>query len=108
MEKNDVLETEITGLTADGEGIGHSGDGMAFFVKGALPGDTVRAGVTALKKTFGYARLIEVLKPSKDRVVPVCPVAGKCGGCSVMPLSYEAQCRVKSDIVREDLIRLGG
>lgn len=108
MEKNDIFTTEITGLTADGEGIGHSGDGMAFFVKGALPGDTVKAGVTALKKTYGYSRLIEIIEPSADRVAPVCPVAGQCGGCSVMPLSYEAQCRVKSDIVREDLIRLGG
>lgn len=108
MEKNELFTTEITGLSADGEGIGHSGDGMAFFVKGALPGDRVKAAVTALKKTYGYARLVEVLTPSPDRVVPVCPVAGKCGGCSVMPLSYEAQCRVKSDIVREDLIRLGG
>ena len=108
MEKNELFTTEITGLSADGEGIGHSGDGMAFFVKGALPGDRVKAAVTALKKTYGYARLVEVLTPSPDRVAPVCPVAGKCGGCSIMPLSYEAQCRVKSDVVREDLIRLGG
>lgn len=108
MEKNELFTTEITGLSADGEGIGHSGDGMAFFVKGALPGDRVKAAVTALKKTYGYARLVEVLTPSPDRVAPVCPVAGKCGGCSIMPLSYEVQCRVKSDVVREDLIRLGG
>ena len=108
LKKNDTFETAITGLSSDGEGIGHSGDGMTFFVKGALPGDRVKAAVTALKKTYGYARLVSVEVPSKDRVIPVCPVAGKCGGCSVMPLSYRAQCAVKSDVVRQDLVRIGG
>lgn len=108
MKKNESFETAITGLSSDGEGIGHSGDGMTFFIKGALPGDRVTAAVTALKKTYGFARLVSVDVPSPDRVTPVCPVAGKCGGCSIMPLSYGAQCAVKTDVVREDLVRIGG
>ncbi len=107
MKKNDQITLEITGLGKDGEGVGRY-EGMAFFVPGALPGDTITAGITKLKKTYGYARIIEILTPSVDRVTPPCPVASQCGGCQIMNLSYSAQLVMKQELVRDDLIRLGG
>lgn len=107
MKKNDEFELEITGIGKDGEGIGHF-DGMTFFVPGALPGDTIRAAVTKLKKTYGYARVLSILSPSPDRVEPPCPVSARCGGCSLMNLSYKAQLRMKEDTVEDDLVRIGG
>ena len=94
MKKNDQITLEITGLGKDGEGVGRY-EGMAFFVPGALPGDPITAGITKLKKTYGYARIIEILTPSVDRVTPPCPVASQCGGCQIMNLSYPAQLQAK-------------
>ena len=108
MKKNDIFETTITALTNDGEGIGHSGDGMAFFIKGALPGDVVRCGVTKMKKTYGYGRIIEILSPSKDRITPDCPVFGRCGGCLFRDYDYSAELLFKEKTVRDALERIGG
>lgn len=107
MEKNDEIELDITGLGSGGEGVGHF-DGMAIFVNGGLPGDRVLAGITRVKKTYAYARIIEIITPSEDRVTPPCPVADRCGGCQLQSLSYPAQLRYKQDKVRDDLLRIGG
>jgi 23S rRNA (uracil1939-C5)-methyltransferase len=107
MKKNDVFEVEITGLGKDGEGIGHF-EGMTFFIPGALPGDVIRAAVTKLKKTYGYARVEGIVRPSPDRVEPACPVSVRCGGCSLMNFSYKAQLRMKEELVEDDLVRIGG
>ncbi len=108
MKKNDVFTTEINALTNEGEGIGHSDDGMAFFIKGALPGDVVRCGVTKVKRTYGYARLIEVLTPSKDRITPDCPIFGRCGGCVFRNYDYNAELEFKQKLVRDAIERIGG
>jgi 23S rRNA (uracil1939-C5)-methyltransferase len=107
MKKNDTFQLQITDLGTGGEGIGKQ-EGMTFFVKGALPGDLIEAGVTKLKKTYGYARIVRILEPSEDRVEPICPVAGKCGGCQMMQMDYRAQLRFKERKVAQDLIRIGG
>ena len=92
MNKNDVFETEIVDMTTDGEGIGHA-RGMTFFIKGAVTGDVILAGVTKLKKTYGYARIVRILKPSPDRVDAPCPIARRCGGCNLQQVNYKAQLR---------------
>ncbi len=107
MKKNDIFETEIRDLSDEGAGSG-SNEGMTFFIPGALPGDHIKAGVTKLKKSFGYARLVSVIEPSPDRIEARCPVAGRCGGCQIMHLSDEAQLKVKERRVRGAIERIGG
>lgn len=107
MKKNDTFEIEIEDVSVNGEGIGHF-DGMTFFVKGAIPGDRALCGVTKLKKKYGFARVIEILEPSKDRVTPKCDMAGRCGGCQIMQMDYKAQLSMKEHLVREKLLRIGG
>ena len=91
MKKNDLIELEIVDMGADGSGIGKADGEMTFFVKDALVGDKIRANITKLKKTYGYARLTELLEPSPDRIEPRCPVHRQCGGCQIQELSYEKQ-----------------
>ena len=79
----------------DGAGIGKA-DGMTFFVKDAVIGDVVRAKIIKLKKTYGYARLMELLEASPDRVEPKCPYYRQCGGCQIQALSYENSWSSKS------------
>ena len=107
MQKNDLIELTIEDMSVDGEGIGKY-DGMAFFVKDAIVGDKIRARVTKLKKTYGYARVEEILEPSKDRCEPRCALHKRCGGCQVQAMDYQAQLAFKEKKVRNNLIRLGG
>jgi 23S rRNA (uracil1939-C5)-methyltransferase len=107
IKKNDQFDIFIEDMTEEGEGVGKV-DGFTLFVKGAVIGDQARVKVMKTKKTYGYARLMEVLVPSPDRVEPVCPVAGPCGGCQLQALSYERQLAFKEEKVRNQLKRIGG
>lgn len=106
MNKNDLIELSIEDMSDEGLGIGHAG-GMAFFLKDTVVGDRVRARITALKKSYGFARAEEILKPSAERVQARCPAARRCGGCQLQEMSYEAQLRLKENKVRSNLRRLG-
>lgn len=115
MKKNDLIELEIVDLGADGAGIGKWTDpsgtaehAMTFFVKDALVGDKIRAKITKLKKTYGYARLTELIEPSCDRIEPKCPIHRQCGGCQIQALSYEKQLAYKQNKIRNHLARIGG
>ncbi|MCR5249083.1 MAG: 23S rRNA (uracil(1939)-C(5))-methyltransferase RlmD [Lachnospiraceae bacterium] len=106
-QKNEVIKLQITDLGSDGEGIGKI-DGFPFFVKGAVPGDEIEAIVMKVKKNLAYARLSRIIKASPDRADAPCPHFGKCGGCRLMHLSYEAQLRHKEEKVHNALVRIGG
>ena len=105
--KNQILDVEITDISDNGEGIGKV-DGYTLFVKDALIGDKVRARLTKVKKNYSFARLEEIITPSKDRVEPPCKYYRQCGGCQIQAMSYEAQLKFKSDKVENDLVRIGG
>lgn len=107
MQKNDLIELIIEDMSVDGEGIGKY-EGMAFFVKDAIVGDKIRARVTKLKRTYGYARVDEILEPSVDRTEPRCALHKRCGGCQIQAMDYKAQLAFKEKKVRNNLIRLGG
>ncbi|MBQ7863382.1 MAG: 23S rRNA (uracil(1939)-C(5))-methyltransferase RlmD, partial [Lachnospiraceae bacterium] len=107
MTKNQIVTITIEDIGNDGEGIGKY-EGYTLFVKGALPGDVAKVKVLKAKKTYGYAKVEELLAPSPDRVTPNCPVAGRCGGCQLQHLSYERQLIFKADKVKNCLLRIGG
>ena len=107
MKKDDLIELTIEDLGVDGEGIGKV-DGMAIFVKDAVPGDRVQAKVMKMKKSYGYARLMQVLDPSPERMEPRCAFARQCGGCQLQAMTYEAQLDFKAKKVWNHLIRIGG
>ncbi len=107
LEKNQEYEITIEDMGNEGEGIGHI-DGMAVFVKDAVVGDVARIKIIKAKKNYAYGRLMELVKPSAFRVEPICPLARKCGGCSIMQVSYEKQLEWKQDKVMNCLKRIGG
>lgn len=107
ITKNDELILKIEDMGVDGEGIGKA-EGMTFFVKDALIGDRVRVKVMKMKKTYGYARLMEVLEPSSDRAEPRCAFHRQCGGCQIQALSYEKQLEFKQKKIENNLKRIGG
>lgn len=107
MNKNDEVTVTIEDMGEGGEGIGHA-DGLTLFVKDAVIGDTVLAGITKVKKTCCYARTIKVITPSEYRIQPVCKSSRACGGCQLQALSYEAQLEFKRKKVEACFERIGG
>ena len=105
--KNQEIVLEITDMGNEGEGIGKM-DGYPFFIKDAIPGDVIRAGVMKAKASYGYARVIEILTPSENRTEPKCPVAKTCGGCQIQHMQYTAQLAFKQDKVANCIQRIGG
>jgi len=94
---------------------GHGGfcvarhEGRAVFVRHALPGERVIAEVTEgrAKDSFWRADAVQVLEASEDRVEAPCVYAGPglCGGCDWQHASYEAQLRIKGEVVADQLRR---
>ncbi len=106
-KKNELVTIEITDMGSGGEGIGRA-DGFTLFVKGAVVGDVIEAKVLKAKKTYGYAKIETIVRPSEYRMEPVCPVAGRCGGCQLQSMSYAAQLSWKERKVKGCLERIGG
>jgi 23S rRNA (uracil1939-C5)-methyltransferase len=103
----DDLQLSIEKLIYGGEGLAHA-DGNTVFVPFVLPGEQVRASVRTRKKKLIHANLVEVEKASPSRIQPQCPHFRVCGGCDYQHIESAEQVRLKKEILRETLSRLGG
>jgi 23S rRNA (uracil1939-C5)-methyltransferase len=106
VRTGEELELQIDSLAYGGSGVGRL-NGFVVFVRGALPGDRVRARVTKVKRGFAEAAAESVLEPSPHRVEAPCPHFGVCGGCRFQDLDYEVQVAAKERQVRDALVRIG-
>lgn len=80
-------------------------DGKVCFVPFSCPGDEVYLRITAQKKSYSTAAIVEIIQPSPLRTIPACPVFGVCGGCNWQHVSYPAQLEHKRAILAEALRR---
>ena len=106
VEKNKTYNIEIEDIGSSGEGVGKI-DGFTVFVPQAIPGDRVKVKITTLKKRYGIGKIIEITQTSRDRVKPICNLFGKCGGCQLMHMAYQAQLDMKRNKVVQALNRIG-
>jgi tRNA/tmRNA/rRNA uracil-C5-methylase (TrmA/RlmC/RlmD family) len=102
----DPQQVTVDGFTHGGEGVARI-EGKAVFVPGALPGETIVVRVSDDRATWARADLLEVVEASPDRVQPPCPYVPECGGCDLQHAAPEAQRRLKTRVVTEQLQRLG-
>ncbi len=105
--KNDIITLDITDLTPEGFGVGRH-DGKVVFVSDTAIGDKCEVKVLKELKSHSFARLESVIEPSADRIEPDCEVCRKCGGCSFRHISYDAELRIKKNIVAQAFNRIGG
>ncbi|MCB1206368.1 MAG: class I SAM-dependent RNA methyltransferase [Verrucomicrobiae bacterium] len=101
------LELEIDSLSNLGKGVGRHEDWVVF-VSHALPGELVKARIFRNNASYSEADLVEVIRPSPDRVEPACKLFGECGGCQYQNLDYSAQLEWKRGQVSELLRRMAG
>jgi 23S rRNA (uracil1939-C5)-methyltransferase len=102
--KGEEVEVTIDSLAHGGAGVGRADAGFVVFVRGAVPGDRVRARIEKAKRSFAEARLEELLEPSPERLEPEAPHPG--APWQVLP--YASQLAEKERQVRDALERLGG
>ena len=107
VTKDQEVELTVESLAFGGNGVARL-DGYVVFVRRGLPGDTVRARVTKVKRNHAEALATEVLVPGPQRVEAPCRHFPACGGCRFQDLAYEAQLAQKQTQVRDALVRLGG
>jgi 23S rRNA (uracil1939-C5)-methyltransferase len=100
------VELTIDSIGFEGVSVGRI-DGIVHFVKGALPGEHVRARVTRSKKSYVEAEVVDVLAPSQHRLDPPCPHFGACGGCKWQHFDYGEQVRWKRQHVVDAFQRIG-
>jgi len=105
--KNNDYTVEIFDVNENGFGIGKIDD-FVVFVDGVLAGETVLIKLVKIKKSFGYGKLLKIVRASSERVEPACHVFKQCGGCCFQHFDYSAQLKLKTKFVKDALERIGG
>ncbi|HKL73983.1 MAG TPA: 23S rRNA (uracil(1939)-C(5))-methyltransferase RlmD [Clostridia bacterium] len=101
MKQDDIITLEVTDYGMKGEGIGEI-EGFTVFVPFAISGETIKAKVTHVKRNLVFAKLLEIIIPSKNRINVGCNRFMRCGGCDLMHIEYATQLEIK----RQNLINL--
>jgi 23S rRNA (uracil1939-C5)-methyltransferase len=107
VARDQELELTIDSLAYGGNGVARL-NGFVVFVRRGLPGDTVRARVTKVKRSHAEALAVDVLERGARRVEAPCAHYPACGGCRFQDLAYDAQLEAKQEQVRDALRRIGG
>jgi len=110
QSKEREITLRLDAMTYGGDAIGRAG-GKAIFARGGIAGEWGRAEIIEEHDHFARAQVTDVIEPSPERVQPRCPHFGfstnSCGGCTWQHIDYAAQLRFKTEIVREQLRRIG-
>ncbi len=108
INKNQIVPLEITGMTAEGNGVGRY-RGMAVFVPHSAVGDVIDCRIVKVCRSYAFGIIENMKIPSPDRLPGSgCPVYPKCGGCIFRHIDYEAELRIKDSLVRDAFRRIGG
>ncbi|MDR1695038.1 MAG: 23S rRNA (uracil(1939)-C(5))-methyltransferase RlmD [Endomicrobium sp.] len=101
--KNKIIRVKAEKIVFPGRSLCRSGDGIALFSEGLLPGETADVFVTRDKKTFREGVLKNITQKSPERIDPLCPSFGQCGGCTFQNTEYKNQIKYKQ-IYTEELL----
>jgi 23S rRNA (uracil1939-C5)-methyltransferase len=99
------FEITVEKLVYGGDGLARMG-GRVAFAPFVLPGERIMAAAEREKPGLVWARTLEVLEPSPERVAPGCEYFGRCGGCHYQHAAYEYQVASKRLILEEALRRI--
>jgi tRNA/tmRNA/rRNA uracil-C5-methylase (TrmA/RlmC/RlmD family) len=102
-----TLTVTVEDIAFGGEGVARVDD-FVIFVPFVVVGEEVEVEIIEVKKKFARARLLRVLRPASERVVPPCRYFGQCGGCQYQHIDYAAQLRLKHKQISDLFQRVGG
>ena len=98
MQKNQIVDLEITDLSYEAMGVAHL-DGMTVFVNNALPGEIVSAKILKVKKNFAFAKIEKIKKESPDRINVKLRQWVQTGLASLAHIKYDKQLEFKRNQV---------
>jgi 23S rRNA (uracil-5-)-methyltransferase RumA len=99
--RNKIINVRAEKIVFPGRSLCRCSDGISLFTEGLLPGETADVLVIKEKKTFREALLKNITSRSAERIEPLCPSFGFCGGCSFQNVSYENQIKYKHEYISE-------
>ena len=106
MKKNEIYQTEITGMTAEGSGVCRV-EGMAVFVPMTAIGDILEVRIVKVLKHYAFGIIEKLIAPADSRIEPVCPVFRQCGGCAFQHVDYQTELSYKENFVKDAFTRIG-
>ena len=106
MKKNEIHEITITGMGAEGEGVGRVDD-FVVFVPFTLIGEIVQIQILKVTKSFAHGKVLKVISPSPNRVSPECSYFARCGGCTLWHMNYPSELEYKTQKVKDAIARIG-
>ncbi len=106
LVKNQIIEGKCSDYTYNGLGVVKY-DTFCIFVKDMAIDEVGQIKITAVRKDFCYGRLLKLIKPSKQRGEPICPISKPCGGCQIQHLSYPEQLSFKQNHIQNTMDRIG-
>ena len=106
LQKNQIIQLKIDNVGMNGAGVGRY-DGMAVFVKNALPGESVNAKIIGVKSHYAFALPVSTDGVSPMRRTPACPLFNKCGGCTLQHVEYRDQLKIKREFVASAMKKAG-
>lgn len=98
MQKNQIVELEITDLSYEAMGVAHY-EGLTIFVNNALPGEIVKAKILKVKRKFAFAKIEKIIKESPDRVKVKLNQWVQTGLASLAHIKYDKQLEFKRNQV---------
>lgn len=87
LHENQIIDVEIIDLNHMGKGVAKLYN-FVIFVDNLVPGDIAKVKITEKKKNYALGELIDIIKPSENRIEPVCSFFEQCGGCQLMHMTY--------------------
>lgn len=106
LHRGDKINLKLDDLAYGGERVGHH-NGLAVFVDRGVPGERVKVKITQKKKNYARGTVEKVIHSSSKRTEAGCAVYGECGGCQLQEIDYPTQLKLKENIVRNSLSRIG-
>lgn len=107
LDKNDIIELEITGMTAEGSGVGRF-KGMAVFVANAAVGDVLNVRIIKKAAKYAIGKIEEIITPAGARIEADCPAFKSCGGCVFRHIAYSEELKIKEQRVKDAVKRIAG
>lgn len=74
--------------------------GKNVFIPFAIPGEKIKIQIEKEFRDYDTAKIVSVIEPSPDRVMPFCPLYGTCGGCNMQHINIEAQIKYRAGILK--------